>query len=793
MNLAWIAAVLSPFEVAPHPNFGSASGYRPESDLALFVMERSPSWDSIERRMGAFSDNPPVDEGVRLIYDTFHDRSTDQSVDIYEYLLTYPADGDSARRTALTLLACVLAGASDDFTLCDRLIQSALEGLSEGEQGADLCRAVLLQQLALRRFDAGESAVSASVDVATLLDQIDPEACGDFELNGVTPMTASEVISRVVEALKRAAWSTAGLDILDPNGIGPIPSRRDQLFKAESGRLSRIKGDELSEYYRVIENSFGQLFDRTSRTVMGGRNPDLFFEMLAYELYGHAGVTYVRKQVAMMRSIQGFPFLVDVNLGNSLRLLRQATAEAELRQLIAHVESSGPLLGVVDDARRILANRRRVDAIRAVELVVLAAAADFLGEPEAAEVLDLIFAVIDQGGPVDPPGRWQIDSTRYETASASALAVGEAVGSVGRVADHLLQSLTAERISDELWDRAFASVIRRIDWDSIPDTTRAAWREVLQADEFSKSISARTFDRDLPPEAEPIWDPAKAYSLAECAELINQYLRHGQAIPDVIVDRASELAQRGVARIRSDAPNSYGKSVPDPAEMMTVLALETDRHELWEPLLGFLSDANVPQTAKRRSFDLLVVEKVDIDSQAFANYRNALLEVVTGADPFAAFDGRTGVIFPAAMRFAAVYEIIDGATVFNYIWTLATADDRFNRIEAARSLQAFVRNKPFDWLLTVALQLSYDVFPEVKVQAIDVLSGLVHVRARDLPTAADRLGELLDDDGVLIPLTVLQAISVRGVTDARLRAKAKALRSGHLSRRVRLAAADIGE
>lgn len=793
MNLAWIAAVLSPFEIAPHPNFGSAPGYRPESDLAQIVMERSPSWGSIERRIGASSDGPSADEGVKLIYDTFYDGSTEPSMDIYEYLIEYPGDGDSARRTALTLLACVFAGAADDFTLCDRLIQSALEGLREGESGADLCRAVLLQQLALRRFDAGESAVSASVEAASLLERVDPESCGQFELNGVTPMTPSEVVARVVEALKRATWSTAGLEIFDPNGIGTIPSKRDQLFKAESGRLSRIKSDELSEYYRVIENSFDQLFDRTSRTVMGGRNPDLFFEMLAYELYGHAGVKYVRKQVAMMRSIQGFPFLADVNLGNSLRLLRQATAEAELRQLIAHVESSGPLLGIVDDARRIMANRRRVNAIRAVELVVLAAAADVLGEPEAAEVLDLIFAVIDKGGPVDPPGSWQIDSKRYETASTSALAVGEAVGSVGRVADHLLQSLTADRISDELWDRAFASIIRGLDWDAVPDATRDAWREVLHTEGFSKSISTRAFDRDLPPDAGPTWDPAKSYSLAECAELINQYLRHEQAIPEVIVDRASELAQRGVARIRSDAPNKYGKSIPDPAEMMTVLVLETDSNELWEPLLGFLSDANVPQTAKRRSFDLLVVKKVAIDSRVFANHRNALLEVVTGADPFAAFDDRSGVIFPAAMRFAAVYELIDGATVFKYIWTLATADDRFNRIEAARSLQAFVRNKPFDWMLTIALQLSYDVFPEVKVQAIDALSGLVHVRERDLPTAADRLGELLDNDGVLIPLTVLQAISVRGVTDERLRAKAKALRSGHLSRRVRRAAADIGE
>ena len=75
LNLAWLAAVLSPFEIAAHPNFGSSSGFRPEEDLAAVVLGRVPSWERFEKRIAPpEEEGPPVDEAVRLVYNAIYGR-----------------------------------------------------------------------------------------------------------------------------------------------------------------------------------------------------------------------------------------------------------------------------------------------------------------------------------------------------------------------------------------------------------------------------------------------------------------------------------------------------------------------------------------------------------------------------------------------------------------------------------------------------------------------------------------------------------------------------------------------
>lgn len=794
MNLAWLAAILSPFEIAPHPNFGSATGYRPEADLARFVLERTLSWDSLDHKINAKTDPPRVDESVKLVHDVFHEVEREDAQNLDSYLAAYPPDGDGAQRTALTVLAAFLAASDDNLLQCFSLVRESLDALVGDDPETRLCRAVLLQQRALRQYDAGVSAAATSVEVAELLQHLNVDDFAEFELNGVTKLSSAAVVARMVEGLRRAAWSTAGLDAFDPNGIGAIPSRRDQALTGDVGQFSRIRSGELGEYYSQTEDEFALLFDRTRRTRFGGRTPDLFFEMLQYELYGHAGVNTVRKQLAMMRSVQRFPALEGGNVGMSLRMLRQAGVEEELRQLVDHVESCGPLDGVIHDARRILKYRDSTEYLRTVELVVLEAAADVLPEEEAGRALELVLTVIDDGGPIDPPGRWQIASKRYETACDSAISVGEATGGVGRVADHLLKTVTAERIGEELWDRAFARAIRQIDWEKVPPTTTRAWHQRLHSAEFLSSISTRAFDRNTPPEEDAASSDGLApQTLADCAELINRHLRHNKSIPDAVVERAADLSLRAIDQIRAEAPGRYGHRATDPAEVMAVLIGEASRGDLLDPLLAFLSDRRVPRVAKRRAFDLLTVPKLDITPEVLAPYRAALLAVMASRDPFEMFDNGSAVLFPAAMRFVATYGLIGVGEAFKYVWALASADDRFNRLEAVRTIEALAHASSITWLPGLALQATYDPYPDVKAAAIDVLASIRPDLMNDLPTVAERLIEILDDDGILVPLAALRAIAHHKLTDKALNDKVKALRVEHISRRVRAAAARVSD
>lgn len=150
-----------------------------------------------------------------------------------------------------------------------------------------------------------------------------------------------------------------------------------------------------------------------------------------------------------------------------------------------------------------------------------------------------------------------------------------------------------------------------------------------------------------------------------------------------------------------------------------------------------------------------------------------------------------GVIFPAAMRFSAVYGLLDSGLAFTYVWTLATSADRFNRVETARSLRAFTAATSFGWVPMMTLQLSYDVDPDVKLQSVAALSEQLDKQIRGLPAASQRLIQLVEGDGVTIPLAVLEAVSRKRISDQQLRGVAIGLRAGHVSRKVRTAAAAI--
>src|SRR5215207_122102 len=131
MNLAWLAAVLSPFEIAPHPNFGAAAGYRPEADLARIVLGNQPSWDSIERRIGADIAGPEetVDEGVRGVYAALYEGLDSPAARaVLNQVHGEPnVDDDPARRTALTLVLCFVAGGNDQYEQCEVLLRHALK------------------------------------------------------------------------------------------------------------------------------------------------------------------------------------------------------------------------------------------------------------------------------------------------------------------------------------------------------------------------------------------------------------------------------------------------------------------------------------------------------------------------------------------------------------------------------------------------------------------------------------------------------------------------------------------
>lgn len=746
------------------------------------VLGRTTSWERFERRIAPpEKEGPPVDEAVRLVYDAIYGGGS-AAQQLFESVLVGNG-GDVARSTALTLVACVIAGMDDNHQLCDRLISHTLQVVVADDVESTLCRAALLQQRALRHYDAGQQSADDSISVASMLESLDANKVETFVMNGVTTRSCSAVVDDIRNTLIKASWSTVASTIFSEDAIGPIPSKRDQLFSAPSERLSSLSAYELSEYYRYVERAYDKLLRRAPHTVWGGRDPDVFFEVLAYELYGHAGVAHNRKQLAMMRVAQAFPALENINVADSLRLLRQAGAESELRQLIGQLVQNGPLDGILFDARRILKYRRRPASVRVLELAVFEAAADILPLSEASEVLDLVLEVLETGGPGDPPGRWQALPKRLESTWEAAAAVANAAGAAGRFADYLLSSVDRTRMDDELWDRAYARAIGKIEWESVPDPVTSAWRRALREFEPAGEVSRSVFTNQT---GAGVVELPSTGSFPEHAEAINRFLRKGEPIPDELIDAASRLAIEGVERVRTEARgHTYSGRVTDPGEVLAVLLIETGRPEMSEPLLGLLADSQAAHAGRARAFDLLSENKVSLVASKVNEFRTGLESAVLQPDPFAWASSQSSTLFPSAMRFAAVYGILSEYEAFGYVATLAAANDHFFKLEAARSVRAFVKSTQFQWLLPMALQLSFEIFPDVKVVAVHCLAALAKKGGSQSRAATDRLSQLLDDDGITVPLAVLRAIKSLEQVPTSLRDKAIAMSSNHLSRRIR--------
>lgn len=162
MNLAWLVAAIEP-DLLAERGHSSDRPTLPEAELAKAMQGyvlRSPFDEEIQ------------DASVRAIYGAM--RGDEHAVDVLvESLSTEDAQQDLAKFTALTLVACGLLTDRDDVPTCLRILDNALSILNEKSPSTELCRALILQQRALRNNDIGEPTTLELDEVRRLIDQLE--------------------------------------------------------------------------------------------------------------------------------------------------------------------------------------------------------------------------------------------------------------------------------------------------------------------------------------------------------------------------------------------------------------------------------------------------------------------------------------------------------------------------------------------------------------------------------------------------------------------------------------------
>lgn len=469
MNLAWIAAVLRPLDVAPHPNFRSEI----ISDVATVaaIIIGDPSRLHQVHGYGGDVHSGPVDPTLRAVQNAVSLEHQEAGIRALATEIVAGHPSDAARSCALALITCASAAELDDYDTCFSVLEHQLK-FARRSCGADhrLIEAILTQQLCLRQRDAGKPHAEDSLRVVSLLENFDASLCSKFELGPGVSWSSTVTLERIAQAVYDAALSL--LPLTQPTekmlDVKDLPTWQDRVRSEPVQRLLEIAANERDIYERYVARLFTDRYQGQTRTIISEAPPDLFGPTLQLELLAHGTVYSARRELAELRFLQADTQQFD----DVLRLLRHAGASRELDMALRSMREAGPLEALSKDARRILSSRTQLDQLRSVELAVLAAAAELLSPAEARPALDRVLKLLRSGGPADLPGQWQIQPLRLESAWMAAVALAHAAGQSTDVAQALLSDVGAVNVGDELLDRALARAAGSLRWSEVERASR---------------------------------------------------------------------------------------------------------------------------------------------------------------------------------------------------------------------------------------------------------------------------------------------------------------------------------
>jgi HEAT repeat len=762
MDLAWLVAVIEP-DLLARRGYRDAGPLEPPAELAKAMQGR------IQRSL---FDEQIDDAAVRAAYAAI--AGGDSALDkLIEVISASDTRDDLAKLTALTLLACALLAERDDVPTCLRLLDDALSWINDQSASTLLCRMLVLQQRALRNNDIGESVESDLDEIRRLIEQTRFDPYPELVLRVGADVTPEAAIDNILDVL-RSSSAGFGLD-LPSFDMGYV--------------TSDLEDHQIGSYRRWLDSNYKT---KISREVPTDYGPDLYFENLRLEVIGHREVYRARRELATMRVVRFIPSLPAAVAQDGLRLLRQAGADADLRQLIGELTFAGPMSAILADGRSIESNRTTDKALRTSEMIVLAAAAEVMSPSDAFKALTRVLSVIRRGGPTTAPLHWHADFSKDEDAWIAASALAAAAGTAGEIARSLLDYATPTRLTDEAFDRVVARIVARIDWEDVDGGLRALWLNLAATrTPDGRTTNTATAIRSALSVNAGVSLGADA-SLNDLAEGINHYLRTGIPIPDDVRQAAKDTALPSlVAAAKSAAAGTYGVGIVQPAEIVAVLLTQSPDDDEWAGLLDFLTNPVVARREKSRAFDVLVSEQPYLSTELGSRYADRLASIVTETDRWGFTDPYAGDVFVPALAFAYAYGFLADESVAQHFRALTSSPDAGRRGVAGRYLSLLASKSLQDWMLPMVFSLSTDADPKVRFAVTRALGQVAQRQDVLADLAIGHLSDFLQSGGVFVPLNTLDQLGPETLRAAEIDRIVRRLRNESQSWRVRKRAAEL--
>ena len=479
------------------------------------------------------------------------------------------------------------------------------------------------------------------------------------------------------------------------------------------------------------------------------------------------------------------------SISEAIRLLRQADAREPLEDLLRWVRAQGPTSALVEEARHIL---NRSDSLLSTrcDLAVLASAADLLSANELAMALNKVEAYRRQ-----PGARLAQDGlVSWAKEDVAWRAVASIVPGSQRdtpVAESLRNSLTVDRNKNEAASFAFQSVIEALDWAKVSSSEKDHWRSWASDEtEFSQlSLRMTVFDALDGVARHSVVGRPTGLDLA--ARLIWESSQGIEPLPNEVAE-AVEACRTRLEDVRgSAAAGSYGFGGFSPADLAVAIATLLGRYELWDPILELLADPTVAADDKSPALDRLAATRPTLPDQHLSRLAQIDLTIL-GGQSMGLTNQPALPLSPAALRFAMAYRLIDHPGVVAAIAELTGFGRLDGKVEAARSIGlAGADETTSDWAVSVLLQLSHDGDPVVRAEAGRAL-GRLHERFPDLSlVVGKRLRELIEEDGILVPVLVLRGLLLSGSLPWELQSVVHDVSKSHPARSVRELARELLE
>lgn len=783
MNLAWIAAVLRPRDVAPHPNF-TDDGYAVDPAAQLGAIVIGGDWARQAERVDL------RDDALLYAKKSLHFETIREGAEGLIRLAFAKDSSDLARSTALVLMACSATAEMEDYETCDSVLTAALSRVG-GSASDRLLRAALLQQRGLRRRDAGKSYIEDVFQAAGLLEELEVDDLPAFRLSPGVSESAHGSLAKMVYSMKEAAWSLAPMEYDQQLPFKSFPSYMDRVKKPASDRLLRVSNERASVYSRYVGASFNRLFEGGHTIVIGGSAPDLFHQALAVELLGHANVYGARKDLALLRLVQHAEGSGFANIQDTLRLLRHAGATKELGLTLEKFRVAGPLSALSWDARQILLRRAKHSLLRVPELMVLRASAELMATTEAEQALEAVLASLTAGGPPDTPGSRQHVTLRKGTAWQAAVALSNASGRGDTIADLLLTEVESPQPYDDLLDQHVAKAVAGLSWKYVSAQCKEAWVGWLdraESRQYSNTVEAVSIALGRPVERISPFD-----GLNDIAVRLNSSLSEGGTpLSSEEVARASSIVHESLRETReSAARHSFSLGARSAADIAALLISEyAEAQDLWNILAPFLTDSLVSRMDRSPALERLARERPNMPERIRDLFRSKVDDLLTATDNSIPWD-RVIAPYPAALRFAISYHLLGDSSILSHLAELSGSRDLEARREASRTLASVASQSSQDWILPFALQMSHESDTAIKANAARALARISVSTGELSGSAVRRLVELLQcEDGLLVPLYVLRELSDLADFPPVVLDAVRQLAQEHPSRQVREAATD---